>query len=823
MGVDTERFVDNLPQEALCSLCCLILKEPVRSPCGHYICSACWDRWRRGPSGEVCPYCCEKISSSESVKRSQTVWKLLLNFNVHCPYHKAGCTAIYKLGLEEQHLKRCPFNNDNGYEKDYLGENESITTSSNNCRKCQHTLDLSQKHDCISLLQKTVRTQQIQIANLEYENDRLSLRLTTKENSIMDQLIDVENRYQQDALNYELEIRELRTKTAALEGELKNRIGETEEVDLTVILERQNGSLGLNIIGGEQEGKHASGIFISRIAEGGPASKPGKLQLNDRVLEVNEFNLRSASHEDAVHAFKNSHGPIRMLVRRSVVADRRKCNVATQTESKLCDLTDSALMSGSEAEESLLSISENVKPGGAAKTDFYDSAYDTLMTQKSSRSHRTYSLDESVSPVKESQDGSSESCDDVRTLTPSTVVNGYCSSSQNSKMNSTLPPSGSIANDSHSPVHEVKLRRNSNGDNSSPRKVIRRSTYFLVDESIDGSSFSSILNSLSGESKVSGENSSTATSLSNDLDVEYEYEYEEVILKRTTSSFGITMCYGGDEDDLGVYIGKIESDSAADKNGRIFVGDQVVQLNNTQIRCVEDATKMLHHNDSLKLLLARPVHEGQMVNGFKSDLEVSSQLSSLREMDNENELKADLYRASSGLKEGATTNTEFSPIEGNQHEISTCTENKASKSGCFESGFESMVDCNKNMDSSKKSEKKSELREDVKLTLKDYVLSRLRGQDKGRSKGQESDYSSQSEVSRERTLERKNKKDNDCETPKISKKDYCKDSLSKKEKRDTSSGSASGSPARLSDNPASPSQQVKVDSPVRSAMKKRNN
>ena len=114
-----------------------------------------------------------------------------------------------------------------------------------------------------------------------------------------------------------------------------------------------------------------------------------------------------------------------------------------------------------------------------------------------------------------------------------------------------------------------------------------------------------------------------------------------------------------------------------------------------------------------------------MVNGFKSDLEVSSQLSSLREMDNENELKAELYRASSSLKQGAITNTEFAPMDGSQQEISTCTENKVSKSSCFESGFESMVNCNKNMDSGKKGEKKSELREDVKLTLKDYVLSYL--------------------------------------------------------------------------------------------------
>lgn len=252
---------------------------------------------------------------------------------------------------------------------------------------------------------------------------------------------------------------------------------------------------------------------------------------------MNGFDLRIASHEDAVYAFKNSHGPVRMLIRRNVAVDKRQWNVSTQTDSKQlksCDLTDSALMSCcSEAEESLVSISENVKPGGPVRGDLYDSAYDTLLTQKSSRSHRTYSVDETV---QESKDGSSESCDDVRTITPSTVVNGYGSTSSPGNRVHTAPPRcGSVStDDSLSPVHEVKLRRNSKGENSSPRKVIRRSTYFLVDESVDDS-LTSIMNSISGESKASAETNSTVTSLSNDLDVEYEYEYEVSDLENAIS------------------------------------------------------------------------------------------------------------------------------------------------------------------------------------------------------------------------------------------------------------------------------------------------
>ena len=223
---------------------------------------------------------------------------------------------------------------------------------------------------------------------------------------------------------------------------------------------------------------------------------------------------------------------------------------------------------------------------------------------------------------------------------------------------------------------------------------------------------------------------------------------------------------------------------------------------------------------TLSYLIIVSFFQDQLVNGFKSDFD-GSQLGSLRETDNETESKIDSYQGTSTLKQGDATPNKFSGMAAGQQEVSSsaCSENKTSKSGCFESGFESMVDCNKNMESSKKIEKKGEIKDDVKLTLKDYVLSRLRGQDKGRNKGQESDYSSQSELSRERTLERKSRKETDCETPKLNKKDCCKDSLNRKEKHGASGSSSNGS-ARVSDVVGSPLRQIKLESPVRSAMKK---
>ncbi len=276
------------------------------------------------------------------------------------------------------------------------------------------------------------------------------------------------------------------------------------------------------------------------------------------------MDLRNASHDEAVQAFRNSHGAVRIVVRRQVKVGSSKRNIWTQTDvqdlcltnmedvfleveannnvsvsssesvpSKSLDLTDSALPSGSEADDSLVSVNENssLTPG---KSDLYDSAYDTLLTQKSSRSNRIYSLDESIPqgivPLDENEDGSSECSEDIRTLTPATVINGYGSSSSSHHVNSSplrTPSSrrGSLStDDSLSPVHEVKMRHKNNGDGNSPRKVIRRSTYYLVEEPLDEAMVNHAFPDDRKQSIASQE--SAITSSSNDLDVEYEYEYE---------------------------------------------------------------------------------------------------------------------------------------------------------------------------------------------------------------------------------------------------------------------------------------------------------
>jgi C-terminal processing protease CtpA/Prc len=67
-----------------------------------------------------------------------------------------------------------------------------------------------------------------------------------------------------------------------------------------VLLRRGPNGFGFNIIGDENE----QGIYISFIHSGGAADKSGELRRGDRILSVNNVDLRTASREDAAAVLK---------------------------------------------------------------------------------------------------------------------------------------------------------------------------------------------------------------------------------------------------------------------------------------------------------------------------------------------------------------------------------------------------------------------------------------------------------------------------------------------------------------------------------------
>uniref|UniRef100_UPI00398EF694 multiple PDZ domain protein isoform X10 n=1 Tax=Pristiophorus japonicus TaxID=55135 RepID=UPI00398EF694 len=115
------------------------------------------------------------------------------------------------------------------------------------------------------------------------------------------------------------------------ESELQNSSYNNWKQARRVELWREPGkSLGISIVGGRGMGSRLSngevmrGIFIKHILEDSPAGRNGTLKTGDRIVEVDEVDLRDASHEQAVEAIRKAGNPVVFLVQSLITRPRKQ-------------------------------------------------------------------------------------------------------------------------------------------------------------------------------------------------------------------------------------------------------------------------------------------------------------------------------------------------------------------------------------------------------------------------------------------------------------------------------------------------------------------
>ncbi|KAK7170237.1 hypothetical protein R3I94_000471 [Phoxinus phoxinus] len=110
-----------------------------------------------------------------------------------------------------------------------------------------------------------------------------------------------------------------RLETAELEDSRLSQINSSlQPVKLNLSILRQTGGLGISIAGGKGSTPYKGddeGIFISRVSEEGPAARAG-VKVGDKLLEVNGVDLHGAEHHTAVEALRNSGAAVVMTVLR---------------------------------------------------------------------------------------------------------------------------------------------------------------------------------------------------------------------------------------------------------------------------------------------------------------------------------------------------------------------------------------------------------------------------------------------------------------------------------------------------------------------------
>ncbi|XP_048122220.1 protein scribble homolog isoform X17 [Alosa alosa] len=93
----------------------------------------------------------------------------------------------------------------------------------------------------------------------------------------------------------------------------------TDTFRLSTCLLRNDKGLGFSIAGGKGSTPYRTGdtgIFISRIAEGGSASRDNVLKVGDRVISINGVDMTEARHDQAVALLTGTSPTIALLVER---------------------------------------------------------------------------------------------------------------------------------------------------------------------------------------------------------------------------------------------------------------------------------------------------------------------------------------------------------------------------------------------------------------------------------------------------------------------------------------------------------------------------
>ncbi|XP_070833726.1 tyrosine-protein phosphatase non-receptor type 13 isoform X2 [Chaetodon trifascialis] len=89
----------------------------------------------------------------------------------------------------------------------------------------------------------------------------------------------------------------------------------TEE-RLIVELKKSSGSLGISVAGGINTNVRYGGIYIKSLVPGGAAEQDGRIQIGDRLLEVDGSNLRGVTHHQAVECLKRTGEVVTLLLER---------------------------------------------------------------------------------------------------------------------------------------------------------------------------------------------------------------------------------------------------------------------------------------------------------------------------------------------------------------------------------------------------------------------------------------------------------------------------------------------------------------------------
>ncbi|XP_037656322.1 E3 ubiquitin-protein ligase PDZRN3 isoform X1 [Choloepus didactylus] len=355
MGFELDRFDGDVDPDLKCALCHKVLEDPLTTPCGHVFCAGCVLPWVVQEGS--CPARCRGRLSAKELNHVLPLKRLILKLDIKCAHAARGCNRVVKLQQLPEHAERCDFAparcRHAGCGQVLLRRDVEAhmrdTCDARPVGRCQEGCGLPLTHGeqrtgghcCARALRAHNGALQARLGALHKALKKEALRAGKREKSLVAQLAAAQLELQMTALRYQKKFTEYSARLDSLSRSVAAPPGGKgeETKNLTLVLRRDSGSLGFNIIGGRpcmdnQDGSSTEGIFVSKIVDSGPAAKEGGLQIHDRIIEVNGKDLSRATHDQAVEAFKTAKEPIVVQVLRRTPRTKM---FTPPTESQLVD------------------------------------------------------------------------------------------------------------------------------------------------------------------------------------------------------------------------------------------------------------------------------------------------------------------------------------------------------------------------------------------------------------------------------------------------------------------------------------------------------
>lgn len=86
MGYELERFVEKIDEELQCSICTLVLENPIKTRCENSFCNTCIYTWLL--VNPFCPVDGQPLQTADLMHPSRMLRNLLIKLRIKCDFRK---------------------------------------------------------------------------------------------------------------------------------------------------------------------------------------------------------------------------------------------------------------------------------------------------------------------------------------------------------------------------------------------------------------------------------------------------------------------------------------------------------------------------------------------------------------------------------------------------------------------------------------------------------------------------------------------------------------------------------------------------------------